>query len=192
MNSKYYPKSAWGKRLIDEPGITGLNKLPYHTDSVPFGTAEEAFSCDYTKSSFYRSLSGKWKFYYAKSFLDIPDGFENEKGDTWDEIPVPSCWQLYGYGSPRYINAGYAFIPKGKEQAPPFTNDEINSAGIYKRSFTVPQSFLGKRIILRIGAVGSSARVFVNGSDVGYSTNSKSAAEFDITDFVKHTGENDL
>ena len=192
MNSKYYPKSEWGKRLIDEEGITGLNKFPYHTVSVPYADETQALECDYTKSSFYYSLSGMWKFYYSESFLNIPEGFENQSGEGWDEISVPSCWQVHGYGNPKYINVGYAFIPRGKEQSPPFTSEEKNAAGIYKRKFTVPENFSEKRVILRIGAVSSSAKVFVNGSYVGYSTNSKTAAEFDITDFVKRDCENDL
>lgn len=192
MDSKYYPKSDWGKRLIDEPAITGLNKLPYHTNSVPFGDESEAMTCDPTKSKYYVSLSGIWKFFYSDSFLNVPDGFENDSGDGWDEIPVPSCWQLYGYGAPKYINIGYAFLPKDGEQKPPFTSEDKNAAGIYKRAFSVPKSFLGKRIILRIGAVGSSAKVFVNGHFAGYSTNSKTAAEFDITDFVSYEHKNDL
>ena len=192
MDSKYYPKSEWGRRLIDEPHITGLNKLPYHTLSVPYIDFEEAKKCDYAASSFYHSLSGVWKFAYFKSFLDVTEGFENQSGDDWDEIPVPSCWQLHGYGIPKYINIGYAFVSPSEEGIPPFTFEQKNSAGVYKRSFTVPENFLGKRVILRIGAVSSSAKVFVNGSCVGYSTNSKTAAEFDITDYIKTDGENDL
>ena len=192
MDSKYFARSPWGKRLIDEEQIVGLNKLPYHVPSVPYTNDDEAILCDYTKSSYYRSLSGIWKFHYSKSFLEIPDGFEHQSGEEWDEIPVPSCWQLYGYGSPKYINIGYSFLERGEEQQPPFTSDERNSAGIYKRSFEIPEGFVGKRVILRVGAASASLSVFVNGSFVGYSTNSKTAAEFDITDFVKKEGENDL
>lgn len=192
MNSKYFLKSPWGKRLIDEINVTGLNKLPYHVPSVPYETEEEALICDCRQSSDYIPLSGTWKFLYSKSILEVPDGFENDNGDSWDEIPVPSCWQLYGYGAPKYINVGYAFLEKGEEQNPPFTPEEKNSAGIYKRSFTVPESFSNKRIILSIGAASSSASVFINGSFVGYSENSKTAAEFDITDFIYRDKTNDL
>ena len=192
MNFKYFQKNPWGRRLIDEPEIVGLNKLPYHVPSVPYASDDEASRCDYTKSTYYHSLSGVWKFHYSKSFLDIPDGFESDNGEGWDEIPVPSCWQLYGYGAPKYINVGYAFLERGEEQHPPFTPEERNSAGIYKRSFRIPESFQGKRVILRVGAAAASLSVFVNGSFAGYSTNSKTAAEFDITDFVKRDGENDL
>ena len=192
MNFKYFPKAPWGKRIIDEPKITGLNKIPYHVPSVPYKDENEAALCDYTKSSYYHSLSGVWKFHYSKSFLDIPDGFEHENGEDWDEIPVPSCWQLYGYGAPKYINVGYAFLERGEEQHPPFTPEERNSAGIYKRSFRIPEIFDKKRVILRVGAASASLSVFINGSFVGYSTNSKTAAEFDITDFIKRDTENDV
>jgi len=191
MNSSYFPKAPWGRRLIDEPGIVALNKLPYHVPTVPFANKGEAFSCDYTKSSYYYSLSGTWKFHYSESISDIPDESEKANGADWDEIPVPSCWQLFGYGSPKYINVGYSFLERGDEQKPPFTSEK-NGIGIYKRTFTVPESFSDKRTILRIGAVSSSASVYVNGIFVGYSTNSKTAAEFDITDFINPHQENDL
>ena len=192
MSFKIYPKSEYGKRLIDEEQIVGLNKLPYHTPSVPFADEEEAKECDFTRSSYYESLSGVWKFKYYPSFLDAPEGFEKDNAAGWDEIPVPSCWQLHGYGAPKYINVGYAFLERTDEQKPPFTPEERNAAGIYKRAFSVPERFFGKRVILRIGAVSSSASVFINGVFVGYTTNSKTAAEFDITAFVKTDGENDL
>lgn len=192
MDSKYFPKSNWGRRLIDEEQIVGLNKLPYHTPSVPYDNEVEASTCDYTKSSYYHSLSGVWKFHYSESILDIPEGFEHDSGEDWNDIPVPSCWQLYGYGAPKYINVGYAFLERGEEQHPPFTPEDRNGAGIYKRSFKVPENFKNKRVILRVGAASASLSVFVNGSFAGYSTNSKTAAEFDITDFIKRNAENDL
>lgn len=192
MDFLYLSKSPWGKRLIDEEQIVGLNKLPYHVPSVPYKNEEEALLCDYEKSSYYVSLSGIWKFYYSKNLLSIPEGFERSNGSDWDEIPVPSCWQLYGYGAPKYINVGYSFIERGEEQRPPFTPEDRNSVGIYKRSFNVPENFKDKRVILRVGAASASLSVFVNGSFVGYSTNSKTAAEFDITDFISRDNENDL
>ena len=191
MNSTYFPKSPWGRRLLDEPGIVALNKLPYHVPTVPFANESEALSCDYTQSSYYHSLSGTWKFHYSTCISDIPEGFETDSGADWDEIPVPSCWQLHGYGSPKYINIGYSFLERGEEQKPPFTSEK-NGVGIYKRSFKIPEGFSDKRTVLRIGAVSSSASVYINGVYVGYSTNSKTAAEFDITDFIKPCEENDL
>ena len=192
MNLKHFQKSPWGRRIIDEEQIVGLNKLPYHVPSVPYKNEAEASLCDYTKSSYYHSLSGVWKFHYSATFTEIPDGFEHSDGNGWDEIPVPSCWQLYGYGSPKYINVGYSFLERGDERHPPKTPEERNSAGIYKRTFIIPSSFSGKRVILRVGAASASLSAFINGVFVGYSTNSKTAAEFDITDFVKREGENDI
>lgn len=91
MNSTYFSKSPWGRRLLDEPGIVALNKLPYHVPTVPFANESEALSCDYTQSSYYHSLSGTWKFHYSTCISDIPEGFETDSGADWDEIPVPSC-----------------------------------------------------------------------------------------------------
>ncbi len=191
MRSEYFPKSPWGRRLIDEPEIVGLNKLPYHVPTVTYKDEAEAMLCDYAKSTYYHSLSGTWKFSYSASIDNIPQGFENDNGEAWDEIPVPSCWQLYGYGAPKYINVGYSFLERTDPQNPPFTSEK-NGIGIYKRSFSVPDHFANKRVILRIGAVSSSATVYINGIFVGYSTNSKTAAEFDITNFVFRDKENDL
>lgn len=192
MNSTYFPLSDYGMRLLDEPQIVGLNKLPYHTRSVMYLDEAEAMGCDPVKSSYYHSLSGMWKFRYVKSILDIPEGFEKAPADGWDEIPVPSNWQLQGYGSPKYLNSRYTFEPHEQKLTPPFIDPKKNAAGLYKTDFAVPGHFAGKRVILHFGAVGAAAKVFVNGAFVGYSTDSKSPAEFDITDHVSFEAENDL
>ena len=192
MDSKYFPISDYGMRILDDPQITGLNKLPYHTSSVMYKDAAEARCCDYTASSYYCSLSGTWKFKYAKTIFDIPDGFENCSGDEWDDIPVPSNWQLFGYGNPIYLANRYTFEPKELNLTPPYIDPAKNAAGIYKRKFSIPAHFAGKRVILHFGAVGAAAKVYINGKFVGYSTNSKSAADFDITEFVDRDNINDV
>jgi len=192
MQSKYFPISDYGMRILDDPQITGLNKLPYHTASVMYKDSDEAKCCDYTHSTFYHSLAGIWKFKYAETIFDIPDGFEKRNADDWDEIPVPSNWQLHGYGKPKYLANRYVFEPIEQNLTPPYIDPMKNSAGLYKTSFIVPSAFCGNRIILHFGAVGAAAKIFINGSFVGYTTNSKSPAEFDITAHVNMKGCNDL
>ena len=192
MDCAYFPLADHGMRLLDDPQITGLNRLPHHAPSVMYATDAEAMGCDPQASSYYHSLSGVWKFKYCNTIFDIPAGFEKAPADGWDELPVPSNWQLHGYGRPKYINTRYTFERSGEKLTPPFIDPAKNAAGLYKTRFSVPENFAGKRVILHFGAVGAAARVFVNGKAVGYSTNSKSPAEFDVTDFVSFTEENDL
>lgn len=192
MESRYFPADAYGARLFDDPQITGLHKLPCHTASVPYANETEALGCDPQASAFYHSLSGVWKFKYCQTIFEIPDGFESASAENWDEIPVPSNWQLHGYGKPKYINTRYTFERDGDKLAPPRIDPAKNACGLYKTTFTVPENFKGKRVILHFGAVGAAAKVFVNGKEAGYTTNSKSPAEFDVTELVKTEGENDL
>lgn len=192
MDSVYFPLADYGMRLLDDPQITGLNKLPYHTASVMYATEEEALGCDPQASSYYHSLSGVWKFKYCENIFAVPAGFETDSAEDWDEIPVPSNWQMLGYGKPKYINTRYTFERNDKNLTPPYIDPEKNAAGLYKTTFCVPKNFAGKRVILHFGAVGAAAKVFVNGKCVGYSTNSKSPAEFDVTEFVSFEKENDL
>ena len=192
MDSIYFPRSDYGMTLLDDMQITGLNKLAYHVSSVMYLDDKEAMSCDETKSSYYHSLSGMWKFCYVESILDIPEGFEKKSCDDWDEIPVPSNWELHGYGSPKYLANRYTFEPIEQNLTPPFIDPKKNAAGLYRTVFSVPASFAGKRTILHFGAVASSATVFINGKFAGYTTNSKSAADFDITDLTDYDHENTL
>ena len=192
MQSTYFPLSDYGMRLLDDPQITGLNKLPYHAASVMYKDETEAMCCDYSASSYYHSLAGIWKFKYAETIFDIPEGFEKASAEDWDEIPVPSNWQIHGYGRPKYLTSRYTFEYVERNLTPPFIDPMKNAAGLYKTMFAVPQNFAGKRVILHFGAVGAAAKVFVNGSFVGYTTNSKSPAEFDITEYVNRDEDNDL
>lgn len=131
----------------------------------------------YIPEGAYRSLNGVWQFAY----------FEN--GDTacepehWDEIPVPSCWQLHGYDHPNYTNVCYPF-----PFDPPYVPDQ-NPCGWYQRIFTVED--IRSRTYLVLEGVSSCAQVLVNGQDVGYTQGSRLQAEFDLTPYVR-TGENVL
>ncbi|MDP4204584.1 MAG: glycoside hydrolase family 2 TIM barrel-domain containing protein, partial [Bacteroidota bacterium] len=143
-------------------------------------------------SSFCRSLNGMWKFNWVSWPQKRPVDFYKPSFDvsSWKEIPVPSNWQVQGYGTPYYRNAGYIFEPKFPHvmSAPPknYTAfEERNPVGSYRRNFEVPANWNGRRIFLSFDGVDSGFFLWVNGEKVGYSVNSRNAAEFDITRYVK-------
>ena len=126
-------------------------------------------------------LNGVWKFNYVDDYKQAPKGFESTDFDTnaWDNIDVPSCWEMKGYGYPIYTNSTYPF-PSNY----PFI-DRTNPVGSYVREFTVPATWKGDRIILHFGGVYSAYYVWINGEKVGYAEDSCLPSEFDITEYVK-------
>ena len=144
-------------------------------------------------------LNGEWRFKYVPGTTSGPgasDFFAADYDDSsWDNIRVPLSWEMAGYGKPVYTNVGYPF-----QNNPPNANvgfsaygvTDNNSTGFYRRSFSVPESWQGKRVFLHFDGVYSAAAVWVNGSYVGYSQGSNTDAEFDITDFITATGDNQL
>lgn len=133
------------------------------------------------------SLNGSWKFLYLKAPEYSPEGFCEEAfvDEGWDDLEVPSCWQLKGYGYLHYTDVWYLFPIH-----PPFVPSE-NPTGIYRKTVTVPEAWTGRRNILRFDGVSSAYDVWVNGIHAGYSKVSRLSAEFDITKLL-HTGENQI
>ena len=143
-------------------------------------------------SSRFISLNGEWFFNWSKSPEQRPKEFyKNEYSlDNWNKIPVPSNWQLHGYGLPIYTNIKYTFSFYD-DPNPPDIPDGYNPVGSYKRTFNIPVSWNEKKIYIHLGAVKSAFYIWVNGEKVGYSQGSKLPAEFDLTQFVR-TGENNI
>ena len=136
------------------------------------------------------SLNGTWKFQYCQDVRDNTAFYEKEySAEGWDEIAVPSNWQMKGYGIPIYTNVVYPFHETWGGLRPCDLPDEKNSKGWYRRSFTVPVEWKNVRVLLRFDGVQSAFCVWVNGQTVGFFQNSFSPAEFDITDFLCE-GEN--
>ena len=123
------------------------------------------------------SLNGDWKFAYSASPSERPTHFQRPDFDVsaWDELPVPSNWERRGYGYPIYVNVPYPF--KTDEPRVPVDN---NPVGSYRREFTVPETWAGLAVFLKLGAVSSAFRVWLNGTYVGYSEGSKTASEFNV------------
>lgn len=136
---------------------------------------------DYSKSPYYQSLNGIWKFVYTEKCANRIMDFYKEGLDTrtWNEITVPSNWELKGFGIPIYTNIVYPF-PKN----PPYVGED-DPVGTYRREFTVPQDWDGREIMLHFGSITGCAFVYVNGQKVGMSKASKSPAEFNITPYLK-------
>ena len=176
----------------EDQSIFGINKLPARVDSFPFAKLESARSGDRTKSNYFHSLDGTWKFRWSPNPGQRPKNFFAAGADLseWKEIQVPGNWQLQGFGVPVYSNMKYPFKknPPYVMGQPPkqFTNfKHRNPVGSYRRGFQVPQSWQGRRIKLQFDGVDSAFYVWVNGKKIGYSQDSRTPAVFDITDYVQ-------
>lgn len=136
------------------------------------------------------SLDGVWKFDWVRDASQRPaDIFREDYNDRgWGTMPVPGMWELNGYGDPVYLNMGYAWRGNFRND-PPAVPDAENHVGSYRRTFRLPDGWSGKRVFLSIGSATSNVYVWINGRFVGYSEDSKLAAEFDVTDFLRR-GDN--
>ncbi len=183
---------AWAQDLPEweDPRIIGINKEAYHTTlTLPSRKAE----CGEV-----RSLDGQWKFQWSKDPLHRPADFHLEDFDAsgWDDITVPGNWQMQGYGMPIYTNWTHPFVKDapfvmGRPPKEYFSYENRNPVGSYITEFNIDAAEAGKVILLHFEGVKSAMYVWVNGKKVGYSENSMSPAEFDITSYVR-PGKNKL
>ncbi|MBK8654947.1 MAG: DUF4981 domain-containing protein [Haliscomenobacter sp.] len=136
------------------------------------------------QSAYYQSLNGMWKFLWVPRLSDRPEGFYRpEYNDaSWGEFPVPANWEFKGYGVPIYVNTAYEFNTTNPN--PPEVPEE-NPVGSYRKTFRIPDSWKGRQVFVHFGAVKSAFYVWVNGQKVGYSEDSKTPAEFNITPYLK-------
>jgi beta-galactosidase len=177
------PRNDW-----ENPDVVGRNREPAHCTYTPFADVESALTNDPLRSPYVKSLNGVWKFHWVRKPADRPVGFYKDEYDVsaWDDIPVPSNWELEGYGTPIYTDVEYPFPSN-----PPYIPHEWNPVGSYKRTFTVPDGWKGRQVFLHFGGVKSAFYVWVNGRVLGYSEGSKTPAEFNITKYLRE-GENTL
>jgi beta-galactosidase len=184
------------------PSVSGRNKERGHATLVVYADEPTALTGDREASTYFRLLNGGWRFNWAPNPASAPVGFYREDFDAgdWDTIAVPGNWQLQGYGKPIYINWGYAFpqdhIPRvnpriAKDYPLPPIPDDDNPTGSYRRAFTIPESWDGRRVFVLFEGVDSAFHLWVNGREIGYSQDSRLPAEFDITPYVR-PGENVL
>ncbi|UYP46627.1 Beta-galactosidase [Candidatus Lokiarchaeum ossiferum] len=180
-----------GKFDWENAEMFGENKEPAHATLIPYNSIESAQSGNPTDSSFYKSLNGNWKFHWVDRPLIRPQKFFQTDFDVsdWAEIPVPSNWQLQGYGIPIYTNVKYPYSVK--KSPIPSIDYEYNPVGSYKTIFNIPEEWDGRNIFLHFEGVKSAFYVWINGEKVGYSQGSMTPAEFNITSFIQK-GENQL
>ena len=171
--------------------VIGINKESAHNHYVPYQNIEEAVKDVPYNSPYYLDLNGTWKFNWVKDPDLRPVDFYKPHFDVsyWDDIEVPSNWQLKGYGKPIYTNITFPFAknpPKVTDPAPEnyTSHDTPNPVGSYRRDFEIPADWNGGEIILHFAGVKSAFYVWVNGFKVGYSQGSMTPAEFDITKYL--------
>jgi beta-galactosidase len=177
---------------IEDPQCLGISKEPAHATLMPYASLTEALAANRHASSFCRSLNGPWKFNWVPQPALRPVDFYKPDFDAsgWTNIPVPSNWQIQGYGTPFYRNNGYTFQKNWPHvlTEPPsnFTSRiERDPVGSYRREFEVPAAWAGRRVFITFDGVDSAFYLWINGKKVGFSVNSRNAAEFDITDYLQ-------
>jgi beta-galactosidase len=181
---------------IENPELLGINKEPYHAILMPYSNLQEAMAANRHASSLCRSLNGQWKFNWVPTPEKRPVDFYKPSFDVsaWKEIPVPSNWEVQGYGTPFYRNLGYTikkdFPHVMSEPDKKYTSFvERNPVGSYRREFEVPAGWVGRRNFITFDGVDCAFFLWVNGEKVGFSVNSRNAAEFDLTKYLK-SGKN--
>jgi len=172
--------------------VFGINKEAAHVDCIPYGNISEALNDEAPGSPYYATLNGIWKFNWVKQPAERSlDFFRTDFNDAeWKTIPVPSNMEMQGYGTPIYTNITYPFKPDPPRVMGQVPDDwtlhkEPNPVGSYRRFFNLPESWQGKEVFLHFDGVQSAFYVWVNGRRVGYSENSMSPAEFDITGWLR-------
>lgn len=172
----------------ENPAVFQINREAPRAFYIPFGSETEAREYSFLESSMLLSLNGDWKFHLSQNPSERPAYFFKDDFDTreWHTIPVPSNWEMEGYDYPIYTNIKYPHAT-----TPPVIQEQYNPVGSYKRTFTIPGDWDGQQIYLHFGAVSSAMYVWVNEEPVGYSEDSKTPAEFNITGHLKQ-GKNTL
>ncbi len=181
------------------PGIISLNKERAHCTLVPYPDEAMAIEGVREASPFYKSLNGNWKFNWSPYPAARPTDFYRTDYDdsAWKEIPVPSSWQVQGYGIPIYTNVMYPFNTfnepytifhpeyiEHKNESPPYIPPDDNEVGSYRMEFTVPAKWSGRQVFIHFDGVKSAFYLWVNGKKVGYSQGSRLPAEFNITEYL--------
>ncbi|UCF38125.1 MAG: DUF4981 domain-containing protein [Acidobacteriota bacterium] len=172
----------------EDPGVFKKNVEPPHASYIPFQDEASALSFDRSRSTLFRLLNGNWRFHFLDNPLDVPEGFSDESFDdsSWDEIAVPSNWQLQGYGTPIYSSIAHPF-----PYDPPHVPRDGNETGLYRYSFDLPEQWSGNQVLIHFAGVQSAFYLWINGFQIGYSQGSMTPAEFNITERVR-PGRNQL
>ena len=177
--------SAQKAPVWKDAGVNQQNREPRRAHFFAFESEDKAKG-DKEASERFLSMEGKWKFNFVKNHQDAPKGFFALKYDDskWVDFPVPGLFEMEGYGDKIYKNVGYAWCTTFKND-PPYVGEVNNYTGSYRRTFDLPQNWKGQEVYFHVGSATSNLSVWVNGKYVGYSEDSKVAAEFNITKYLK-------
>ena len=177
--------SAQKAPVWKDAGVNQQNREPRRAHFFAFESEDKAKG-DKEASERFLSMEGKWKFNFVKNHQDAPKGFFALKYDDskWVDFPVPGLFEMEGYGDKIYKNVGYAWCTTFKND-PPYVSEVNNYTGSYRRKFDLPQNWKGQEVYFHVGSATSNLSVWVNGKYVGYSEDSKVAAEFNITKYLK-------
>ena len=188
----YEPPSNGYPEWNNNPELFHVNRMEAHSTMITYDSLEEALEGELEQSRSYCSLNGMWKFVWAENPESRIDNFYEKDYDCsgWSEIPVPSHWQLQGYDYPQYTNVRYPWVEQ-EEVKPPFAPTKYNPVGSYIRTFTVPESWRDQPVFISFQGVESAFYVWLNGELVGYSEDSFTPSEFDLTPYLT-AGENKL
>ncbi len=177
---------------IENPECLGINKEPYHATLMPYANLKEALIAKRHASSLCQTLNGSWKFNWVPTPDKRPVDFYKPDYDVsgWKELPVPSNWEIHGYGTPFYRNLGYTIkkdFPRIMSEPEKWYTSYIerNPVGSYRREFNVPAEWIGRRNFITFDGVDCAFFLWVNGEKVGFSVNSRNAADFDLTKYLK-------
>ena len=170
------------------PSVFEKGQNAPHAFHMPYSSREQAIQNLPRKCENFQLLNGKWKFLWLETPDQVPEGFwkSDFKTKDWDEITVPSNWQMEGYGHPKFRNVALTF-----KNDPPHIPDYYNPVGCYKRKFELPREWEDKEVMLRFEGIKSASYVWVNGKRVGYNQGGFEPAEYNITPFLDR-GENDI
>lgn len=165
----------------DDLQVMQVNVEAPHAAMMTYPSERKALKGDREQSTWFKLLNGDWKFHWSENPASRPANFYEAGFDdsAWDTIPVPSNWQLHGYGTPIYTNIKYPH-PKN----PPHAPREYNPVGSYRTDFTVPSGWEDRRTLITFDGVNSAFYLWINGKQVGYSSGSRTPAQFDISDYL--------
>lgn len=171
----------------ENPQLLQRNREPARATLVPYADAEPALAGERGASPYVKLLNGNWQFFYAPSLADVPSDFKGVEHDPagWTTIPVPSNWQMHGFGIPVYTNVNYPY-PVDPPRVP-----QQNPVGVYQRTFLLPAEWAGRQVFLNFEGVNSGFYVYLNGREVGYSQGAHLPSEFNLTPHLQ-PGENTL
>ncbi len=177
------PPDDWQNPVVFE-----RNQTMPHARMIPYSSRDLALTLEPSKTPWYLPLDGTWKFFLTEHPRMVPEGFFLPQFDTrqWNDIRVPSNWEMEGFGHPKFRNIAMTI-----ETKPPYTPHYHNPTGCYKRTFNLPPNWKNREILLRFEGVKSASYVWINGQQAGYNQGGFEPAEYNITPFLK-PGRNDI